>query len=142
MFTDYLEDFFLDQFQLSMCHSKFAVNRQSVLRGIHGDFESWKLVHCVYGEIYQVVVDCRKESPNYLQYDSFKLSHDEPKLILMPPGFGNAFLVLSKNAVYNYKLAYQGSYNDYDSQFTYNWKDDRIGIDWPLKNPILSDRDK
>jgi len=66
----------------------------------------------------------------------------EPKLILIPPGFGNAFLVLSEYSIYNYKLAYRGDYNDYDKQFTYKWNDERIGIDWPLNNPILSKRDK
>ena len=112
------------------------------MRGIHGDYESYKLINCVYGKIFQVVVDCRKKSPTYLKYDSFELNHNDPKLILIPPGFGNAFQVVSNYSIYNYKLAYLGDYNDYDKQFTYKWNDDRIGIKWPLTKPILSKRDK
>jgi dTDP-4-dehydrorhamnose 3,5-epimerase len=63
-------------------------------------------------------------------------------MILMPPGFGNAFLVTSDYAVYNYKLAYDDVYNDHDKQFTYKWNDKKININWPIKDPILSNRDK
>ncbi len=144
IFTDYLDSFFKEEFTpvLSFIHSKNAHNYCRVLRGIHGDFESYKLVECLYGKIYQVVVDCRKDSMNYLKHDTFLLDYRDPKMILIPPGFGNAFLVLSDYAVYNYKLAYTGKYNDCDKQFTYKWDDERINIEWPIKNPILSKRDK
>ena len=144
LFTDYLDSYFKEEFTPSrnLVHSKNAYNNAKVLRGIHGDFDSYKLVECLYGEIYQVVVDCRENSPTFLKHDSFILNYLNPKMILMPPGFGNAFLVLSDNAVYNYKLAYSGSYNDYDKQFTYKWNDKRININWPIKDPILSNRDK
>ena len=144
LYTDFLDSFFSSQLSIDskFIHSKFAFNNKRVLRGIHGDFDSYKLVSCVYGKIYQVVVDCRKNSPTYLRHESFILSHDEPKLILLPPGFGNAFQVISECAMYNYKLAYQGDYNDYDKQFTYKWNDERISIKWPIKKPILSTRDR
>ena len=144
IFTDFLDSFFIENFtpELKFVHSKYAYNNEKVLRGIHGDFDSYKLVQCVYGEILQVVVDCRKDSLNYLKHDSFILSHMKPEMILMPPGFGNAFLVKSDFAVYNYKLAYEGAYNDHDKQFTYKWNDKRININWPIKDPVLSNRDK
>ncbi len=144
LYTDFLDSFFSNELsvQSKFVHSKYAYNNKNVLRGIHGDYESYKLVNCVYGKIFQVVVDCRKNSPTYLNYESFELNHDDPKLILIPPGFGNAFLVVSEYSIYNYKLAYLGDYNDYDKQFTYKWNDERIGIDWPIINPILSKRDK
>ena len=144
LFTDYLDSFFKNEFtpSLNFVHSKNAHNNAKVLRGIHGDFDSYKLVECLYGEIYQVVVDCRENSPTFLQYDSFILNHLNPEMILMPPGFGNAFLVTSDYAVYNYKLAYDGIYNDHDKQFTYKWNDKKININWPIKDPILSNRDK
>ena len=61
LFTDYLDSFFKKEFtpSLNFVHSKNAHNNAKVLRGIHGDFDSYKLVECLYGEIYQVVVDCR-----------------------------------------------------------------------------------
>jgi len=144
IFTDFLDSFFKDSFtpKLNFVHSKYAYNNVKVLRGIHGDFDSYKLVQCVYGEVLQVVVDCRIDSPNYLKHESFVLNHLRPEMILMPPGFGNAFLVKSDFAVYNYKLAYQGKYNDFDKQFTYKWNDKRININWPIKDPVLSNRDK
>lgn len=144
LFTDYLDSFFKDEFTpgLNFGHSKNAYNNAKVLRGIHGDFDSYKLVECLYGEIYQVVVDCRENSPTFLKHDSFNLNHLSPKMILIPPGFGNGFLVTSDYAVYNYKLSYNGTYNDYDKQFTYKWNDKRISIDWPIKYPVLSNRDK
>lgn len=143
IYTDYLESFFQDELKISQKfkHSKYAYNQKNVLRGVHGDFSSFKLVNCVYGKIYQVVVDCRKDSKNYLKYEYFILDHRDPKLILIPPGFGNAFLVLSNYSIYNYKLAYEGEYNDFDKQFTYKWDDENIGIDWPVEHPILSQRD-
>lgn len=144
LFTDLLDDFFQTSFNpsLKFVHSKNAINKAKVLRGIHGDFESYKLVQCLYGSVFQVVVDCRKESSTYLQHESFRLNYIEPKMILIPPGFGNAFMVTSDCAVYNYKLAYSGTYNDHDKQFTFKWNDSRIGIKWPLEKPILSKRDQ
>ena len=143
LFTDYLESFFKNQFkpEINFIHSKNAFNFHNVLRGIHGDYDSFKLVECLYGEIFQAVVDCRKNSKTYLKHESFILNHLKPKLILLPPGFGNAFQVISECAVYNYKLSYGGAYNDYDKQFTYKWNDERININWPNKKPILSKRD-
>lgn len=144
LFTDYLENFFkenIDQ-NLNFNHSKNAFSHSRVLRGIHGDQVSFKLVECLFGKIFQVVVDCRKNSPTYLKYDSFLLEHENPQMILLPPGFGNAFLVLSDFAIYNYKLAYSGKYKDHDEQFTYKWNDKRININWPIADPLLSNRDK
>lgn len=121
---------------------KFTISKQNVLRGIHGDEKSYKLVSCVYGEILQVVVDCRKESPNYLKHEKFTINHENPTLILIPPRFGNAQYIKSAEAVYFYKWAFEGEYVDADAQFTYLWDDKRIGIEWGEISPILSERDK
>ncbi len=123
-------------------HDKFSQSKKNVLRGVHGDSKSWKLVTCVYGEVYQVVVDYREDSTTYLQWESFKINEDNQKLILIPPNVGNAYCVLSDTAVYHYKFSYHGSYVDADDQFTLKWNDKRIGIDWPIKFPILSKRDE
>ena len=87
LYTDFLESFFLSQLNLNkkFIHSKYAYNNKNVLRGIHGDDDSFKLINCVYGRIFQVVVDCRKNSSTYLKYESYELNHKEPKLILIPP---------------------------------------------------------
>jgi len=122
-------------------HDKFSISKKNVLRGIHGDHKSWKLVSCVSGKILQVVVDMRKNSSTYLSYECFDLGSHNHQMVLIPPGLGNAFYVKSEYATYHYKLAYQGDYVDADEQFTVTWDDPRINIDWPSNNPILSERD-
>ena len=123
-------------------HDKFSASKGNVLRGIHGDNKSWKLVTCVHGEIQQVVVDCRVDSPTYLQWQKIIINKKNQVLVLIPPFMGNSYYVTSPEAVYHYKLAYEGEYLDADEQFSLKWNDPRIGIEWPADNPILSERDK
>ena len=126
---------------LRFVHDKFIHSHKDVIRGIHGDYKTYKLATCVYGEIHQVVVDCRKDSPTYLQHEDFIINAQRQQIIFVPAGFGNAHLVRSQSAVYYYKCAYMGEYVDADEQFTFAWDDERIGIDWGIRNPILSHRD-
>ena len=123
-------------------HDKFSTSKNNVLRGIHGDTKSWKLVTCVHGEIQQVVVDLRKDSPTYLKWQDFMINSDNHQLVLIPPNMGNAYYVNSAEAVYHYKLAYEGDYIDADEQFSLKWDDQSIGINWLANSPILSDRDR
>jgi len=127
---------------LDFKHDKFSTSKKNVLRGIHGDNKSWKYVTCVFGDILQVVVDCREDSSTYLKYESFRINSDNQKMILVPPNMGNAYYVFSDIAVYHYKLAYNGDYIDANEQFSLKWNDKRININWPTNNPILSQRDK
>ena len=126
---------------LRFSHDKFSVSKKNVLRGIHGDHKSWKLVSCVAGDIFQVVVDMREGSETFLQWESFELGDNNRQMVLIPPGMGNAFHVRSRSAVYHYKLAYFGEYADADDQFTVAWNDPRLNITWGNDNPILSERD-
>jgi len=127
---------------LQFNHDKFSSSSQNVLRGIHGDTKSWKLVTCIYGEIHQVVVDLRKDSPTYLNWQGFQINRKNQLLVLIPPNMGNAYHVCSHEAVYHYKLAYEGDYFDADDQFSLKWNDKRIGINWSTSQPILSNRDR
>ena len=129
-------------FEFSVTHDKFATNKQGVLRGIHGDFFSWKLVSVPSGEVFQVYVDNRKSSPTYRQHKSITLNCSNKLMVLLPPGVGNAFLALKDDTLYNYKLCYQGEYIDEDGQFTLKWNDPALGIEWPKKALILSKRDR
>jgi len=122
-------------------HDKFSTSKLNVLRGIHGDSKSWKLVTCVYGEIQQVVVDLRDGSPTFKKWQEFNIGENNRQLILIPPNMGNAFYVKSLRAVYHYKLAYNGDYIDANDQFTVKWDDPSIGVKWTSNNPILSIRD-
>jgi dTDP-4-dehydrorhamnose 3,5-epimerase len=89
-----------------------------------------------------VFVDNRPESKDYNKYKTVILSNENKKSILLPPGIGNSFYVLSDVCVYDYKLSYSGEYTDYDKQFTLKWNDPKYNIYWPSNNPILSERDK
>jgi len=137
---DYYNDF-LPQ-KLLFKHDKFAESKSNVLRGLHGDMKTWKLVSCVWGELYEVVVDMRPESPTYKKWDSFRLSSNEYMQVLIPPRFINGYYVKSENAVFHYKLAYDGEYIDANEQMTFKWDDPQFGITWPCTDPILQPRDK
>ena len=131
-----------DEHELVFNHDKVAVSRQNVLRGIHGDAKATKLITCLSGEIYLVVVDNRPESPNYLKWDSIILNENNKRQVLVPPGFGNGHLVLSESATFFYKWSYEGEYPDVKDQFSINWRDPKVNVHWPIDNPILSERDK
>tara|TARA_R100001509_G_scaffold165380_1_gene146763 strand:+ start:21128 stop:21628 length:501 start_codon:yes stop_codon:yes gene_type:complete len=123
-------------------HDKITVSKRNVLRGIHGDFNTVKMVSCVYGEIYCVVVDKRPDSKTYDQWRWIMLSHTNRTTVKIPAGVGLSYLVTSDEATVLYKLSYRGSYQDSDNQFTYKWDDPNLGIDWPISSPILQKRDK
>lgn len=127
---------------LNFNHDKVSTSRKNVLRGIHGDFKSHKLITCLYGELFFILVDNRKDSKTYLQHQSMILDDKRRKQVLVPPGVGNGFLVLSKDSVFSYKWAYDGKYPDVEDQFTIKWNDKRLNIDWPIDNPILQRRDR
>ncbi|MBI3041152.1 MAG: dTDP-4-dehydrorhamnose 3,5-epimerase [Chloroflexi bacterium] len=115
-----------------------STSKQNVLRGIHGDDRTWKLVSCLYGEFYLVVVNWDKASPQFGQWESFTLSEQNRRQVLIPPRFGNGHVVLSEMAIFHYK---QSTYYDRARQFTILWNDPRLNIQWPVDNPILSKRD-
>jgi dTDP-4-dehydrorhamnose 3,5-epimerase len=110
------------------------------LRGLHGDFVTWKLVQCLYGSLLQVVVDMRPDSKTYLKYDTFSINDKNRNQILVPPGFANGHLVMSDFGIFSYKQS--TLYTGADKQFTVKWNDPKINILWPIENPILSSRDK
>ncbi len=127
---------------LEFIHDKFAESNKNVLRGLHGDNKTWKLITCIYGDIFEVVVDMRLDSSTYLKWDSFELNNKNKNQILVPPNFVNGYCVLSDFAVFHYKLAYEGEYFDVAQQMVVKWNDERLNINWPVKNPILQKRDE
>ena len=123
-------------------HDKFSLSKKNVLRGLHGDKKTWKLVSCVYGKIFLVIVNFNKSSRNYLKWKSWTLTHENGLQILIPPNYANGHLCLSDICVFHYKLSYKGSYSGPGKQFSLKWNDPKINIKWPVKYPILSARDK
>jgi len=116
-----------------------SVSSRHVLRGIHGDMNTWKLISCLHGMFYFVVVNCDEASHDFGRWQAFTLSEKNRHQILIPPRYGNAHLVMSEQAIFHYK---QTTYYDPSKQFTYKWNEPLFNIWWPIKNPILSARDE
>ena len=116
-----------------------SVSSRHVLRGVHGDQETWKLISCLYGKFYLMVVNWDKTSPQFGQWESFVLSDHNRLQVLVPPRFGNGHLVLSDQAIFHYK---QSAYYNRAGQFTILWNDPQLNLWWPVKNPIVSRRDE
>jgi dTDP-4-dehydrorhamnose 3,5-epimerase len=116
-----------------------SVSSRHVLRGIHGDAETWKLISCLHGSFYLVVVNNDKNSQQYRKWQGFTLSDTNNQQVLVPPLFGNGHLVLTDKAIFHYK---QNTYYNPSGQFTIKWDDPDYAMWWPVKTPILSQRDE
>ena len=118
--------------------------QKGVVRGMH--FQSpphdhEKLVYVVKGSILDVIVDLRKKSKTYKQHISINLSEDNRKSVFIPKGFAHGFIVLSKSAIFSYKV---DNYYNPDSESGVLWSDLDLNIDWKInKNEIIvSEKDK
>ncbi len=116
-------------------------SRKGILRGIHFQLRPGqaKLVRCVRGRIWDVAVDLRRGSPTYRRWQGFELSDTNHRQLFVPVGFGHGFCVLSDEADVAYKLS---SYYDPEQEAGIRWDDPDVGIDWPISDPVLSERDR
>ena len=117
----------------------FSTSSRGTLRGLHGDGETYKLISCMHGRFYFVVLNCDKDSKQYGQWDSFVLSDKNRWQVLVPPKFGNGHLALSEEIIFCYK---QSAYYNPKGQFSIRYDDPKFNIWWPIKNPIVSQRDE
>ena len=125
--------------KIKFIQDDISISKKNVLRGIHSDSKAWKLVSCIYGKIYVVIVNCDEKSKDFGKWQSFILSERDRRQLLIPPKYGCGHLILSKKAIFSYK---QSAYYDSKRQSTYKWNDPAFKIQWPIKKPILSKRDK
>lgn len=116
-----------------------SIATRGVIKGIHGDDCTWKLISCLHGKFYLVVINCDKQSKDFGKWEAFVLSDRNKHQVLVPPKHGNGHLCLSKKSIFHYK---QSSYYEPSRQFTIKWNDPEFNIWWPVKNPILSQRDE
>ena len=144
--------FFLETFQavryeqvagidLPFVQDNHSKSNKGTLRGLH--FQKintqGKLVRVISGEVYDVAVDLRKNSSTFGEWVGEYLSAENKRQLWIPEGFAHGFICLSKNCTVNYKCS---NYRNPKYEKTLAWNDPKIKIKWPIKKPILSDKDK
>lgn len=117
-----------------------SYSSRGVLRGVHcqNPHSQGKLVQVLLGEVWDVAVDIRRHSPHFGLWTSVTLSSETKNQFYVPPGFAHGFCVLSETALFAYKCTdiYYPS-----AEVGFRWNDPEVGINWPVKEPILSEKD-
>lgn len=118
-------------------HSRSA---KGVVRGLHYQINPGqdKLVRVIKGEVFDVVVDVRRNSPTFGHWESFIISEENKKQVFVPKGFAHGFCVLSELADFAYKCS---EYYSPENERGIIWNDPEVGVEWPVDAPVLSDRD-
>ncbi|RZU98350.1 dTDP-4-dehydrorhamnose 3,5-epimerase [Spiribacter vilamensis] len=144
--------FFLETFQaqryreaagitLPFVQDNHSRSPRGVLRGLHAQhrYPQGKLVRVARGEVFDVSVDIDPASPYFGVWTGAVLSDDNQRQLWIPPGYAHGFLVLSDVADFEYKCT---DYYVPDDEVGLVWDDSAVGIDWPLADPVLSDKDR
>ena len=118
-----------------------SFSKKNVLRGLHfqSKFSQAKLITVTHGKILDVAVDLRKSSKTFGKYFSIIISQSDDFSFYIPENFAHGFLCLSKTCTINYKCT---NYRNPKYEKTLSWDDPDLNIKWPVKNPILSYKDK
>ncbi|MEI6576219.1 MAG: dTDP-4-dehydrorhamnose 3,5-epimerase [Bacteroidota bacterium] len=118
-----------------------SLSSKGVVRGLHFQlppFSQGKLVKVVMGSVYDVAVDLRKNSPTYGQWSAIELSAENKLMFWIPAGFAHGFQSLEENTIFSYKCT---NYYDKNSEASLLFNDPDIGINWPIANTILAEKD-
>ena len=118
-----------------------AFSKKNTLRGLHYQlkYPQGKLVRVILGEIFDIAVDIRRGSPTFGKYEGVHLSDENYKIMYIPEGFAHGYVVLSETVIFQYTCT--EIYHPED-EYGLLWDDKGLNIKWPVKNPILSKRDK
>ena len=125
---------------VAQCNVSFNA-RRGTLRGMHFQREPWqeaKLVRCTGGRLYDVALDLRRDSPTYLQWVAEELSAGTRTMLYIGPGLAHGFQTLEDRTEVFYQMS--ESYHP-ESAAGVRWNDPAFGIEWPLSDPVLSERD-
>lgn len=136
------------EFEKAGISTEFVQFNQSVnkmkgtLRGMHYQYPPHaevKLIRCIQGAVFDVIVDLRRFSPTFLQWFGIELSSDNLKMLSVPPGIAHGFQTLEDNSQLLY---HHSSYYTPSAEAGLNYNDSRIGIRWPLPVLMISEKDK
>lgn len=121
--------------------SNVSRSRRGVLRGLHYQWPNpqGKLVSVLEGEVYDVAVDIRPNSPTFRRHVGIVLSADNKRHLWIPPGYAHGFCVVSEHATFTYQCT-----TEYDraADAAIRWNDETFAIDWPISDPELSEKDR
>ena len=117
-----------------------SLSKKNVLRGLHIQTKNpqAKIITVTHGKIFDVAVDLRKKSKTFGKFYSIIISDKSDFSFYIPEGFAHGFFCLSKKCTINYKCS---EYRNLKSEITLDWKDKNLGIKWPTKKPIVSQKD-
>lgn len=119
-----------------------SMSGANIVRGLHFQnppFAQGKLVRVIKGEVLDVAVDIRKDSPTYGEHVSVRLSEENKLMFWIPPGFAHGFSSLKEGTIFSYKCT---NYYNKESEGSLAWDDTDLGINWEVENPIISEKDK
>ena len=127
--------------QLDFCFDVMSYSKKNVIRGLHIQTKKpqAKIITVTHGKILDIAVDLRKKSRSFGKYVAIKISDKDDFSFYIPKGFAHGFLCLSKECTVNYKCS---EYRHAKSEKTLAWNDKKVNIKWPIKKPILSNKDK
>lgn len=127
--------------QVDFVQDNYSRSAKNVLRGLHFQKTNpqGKLVRVVMGEVFDVAVDIRLDSPSYGKWHGVRLNAENKLQFWLPPGLAHGFVVLSDLADFEYKCT---DYYDSSDEGCLIWNDPELNINWPCDNPLLSDKDK
>jgi dTDP-4-dehydrorhamnose 3,5-epimerase len=127
---------------IAQCNLSFNAIK-GTLRGIHyqiAPYEEAKIIRCINGKVYDVIVDLRPKSPTYLQWISFELSAENRTMLYVPENFAHGYLTLADNSEVFYQVS---QFYSPGSEGGIRWDDPSVNIKWPkIPNLIISEKDK
>tara|TARA_Y100000591_G_scaffold324626_1_gene344332 strand:+ start:969 stop:1493 length:525 start_codon:yes stop_codon:yes gene_type:complete len=128
-------------FNKNLIFDCLSFSKKNTIRGLHFQRKKAqaKFITVVQGEILDVVVDLRKKSKTFGKHFSIRMKHDSNFSIFIPEGFAHGFACLSKTCTLYYRCT---NYRHKQSETTLRWNDPELKINWRIKNPILSEKDK
>jgi dTDP-4-dehydrorhamnose 3,5-epimerase len=129
--------------QFNIVQTSISVNSNAfTLRGLHFQArpsQEWKIVSCLFGEIFDVLVDVRTESPNYGRHSYYVLNENNGKSLIVPPGFAHGFMTLRESTSVLYQI---GALYEPKLARTIYWNDPKLGIEWPALPKKVSAKDQ
>ena len=135
------ESYGIPGFNLNFVQDNHSFSVKNVLRGLHFQLKrpQGKLVSVINGHVFDVAVDVNPSSKTFKQWFGIDLTSDNGKQLWIPPGYAHGFCVISESANFVYKCT---EFFDPELDIGLNWNDPELNINWPIKNPILSEKDR